>query len=141
MKFKRYNKHTALRATGVCTISINPRTGLFSLAQLAVERLGISNDPDQPTPVEVLQDEENPGDWYLAVGTPDGFMARRNSQKSSVVFTSKETAVALLEACKLPTNGLSLKMQIGLPTEVDGLTLYPIITRSVQRWSKTLSRK
>lgn len=131
MKLKEFNP-------GICkgvhevnefpaTISMCTKRGIFIISRAAGALIGLA-DKDQ---VVILQDEDNPEDWYLEVVSDKGFVVRCCKTWSNYKFNSTIISRKISESVGF--KGRTGKMLIaGIPTRVDGRTLWGILTISLK---------
>lgn len=101
--------------------------GGFHINKAACERICLNTERT----VMVLQDEENPKDWYISEVPSEGFKVRVKDLKSprGVQFNSTTLKSKFFESLKLDNNK-HVSMLIGQEITIDGLKLFPIITKS-----------
>ena len=128
MKFNVFNTSNcepSLRK-GQAVITFNTG-GNIAITKYAAEKLGLAAG----NKVSLLQDTENPKDWYLSVGDAEGFELRPRSGNGSVQFNN----VALVEKV-LTSLGLSSNASFPLVTEPQnvegGGKVHSIITSRVK---------
>lgn len=129
MKLKAYTPKTCGHTyTGKSTINLNYGTGVFSFSKTAVQLLKVKAGMC----CTLLQDENQPKDWYLKFSKFDGFTLR-NSQKgvqAMLIFNNSFTARALAKSIGLTGNATFLIATE--PLMVDKELLWPIITSSAK---------
>jgi len=133
MKIKRFNKTTvAQREPGAPNVYIH-YGGSFAFNQPASILLGAV--PDAKVYIEVIQDEENPKDWFISITNEDtGILLRPGKKSGAFSFNSGIIAKELLKTLPKSEIGTSAKTANLLisssPQEFDGMRLWPIITSS-----------
>jgi hypothetical protein len=144
MKLKRFNKETVagvFRGDEVATIYIqNAGNMCFNAASAA--RIGIT-DHSKEYFVEMVQDEENPKDWYCKLTTPElGFKLRKEKNTNKYQFNSGVISRGILAVLPknpppLGTSPLTATLRIGAePVDFEGELLFPIITSSYKTKTK-----
>jgi hypothetical protein len=79
--------------------------------------------------IEIIQDEDNPEDWYFAK-TESGFKTQRYSSTKGVMFNKKILAEKLLKSLgRSETTSFPIGAE---PKMVEGLEVWSIITASVK---------
>ena len=127
MKLKRFNqKTTASAPRGRATIRFN-KSGAISISGVAVDLTGI-NSGDY---IEIVQDEQNPEDWYITKSDMNvGFKLRPGGKSGNSMANSAATCRAFLK--QFPRTGkTSTGCLIGtVPVTFEGVDYWPIITSS-----------
>lgn len=122
MKLKIYNSENSKNThSGKATIRIARKSGLFSLSKTAGEKMGlVRNDR-----VIIVEDEENPGNFYLhKTSDPSGFALRFKTENSGLSWNCSKLANIIL-ASKLIK---SVSYTVGNAQEIDGMPYHLIIT-------------
>jgi hypothetical protein len=96
MKIKRFNKtNIHQRETGKATLYIHNK-GNFCFSEGAAIKMGVS-ESDTVCFIEIIQDEENPKDWYAALTTEEiGFKLRKEKAHNKYNFNSGLIAKSIL---------------------------------------------
>jgi hypothetical protein len=136
MKIKRFNLTNSSNVqVGSASVYIH-NGGSFCISEPGVKRIGVTNHDTQHY-IEVIQDEDNPKDWYLALSTEGlGFKLRKEKSTNKYGFNSGIIAKEILKGLPkspppISTTPLTASLLIGADfIESEGLKLWPIITSS-----------
>lgn len=124
MKLKRFNPASApSHRDNKPRISVS-NTGVWRANAPASEILKLKTG----LTVEILCDENEPSNWFIAVAKTSGF--RVSAKGDSFCWSSQVTKETLMEALQLDHPSGTMLMGTE-PTKHDGLLLYPLITSSL----------
>lgn len=126
MKLKEFNtENTVTTRNGVASIGVNTKTGLFNLNKQAKELTGLKNG-DQ---IVLLQDEDDPGCWYLQKVKDKGFEIReKGNVTAGLLFNNTALSRALAEG--LGKTETAFKVLIaGKATVVEKKTLWGLLAK------------
>ncbi|GHE65150.1 hypothetical protein [Roseivirga thermotolerans] len=129
MKLKTYSpQNLPVVITGQPLIRINVKSGLISFSKMAVKELGISSSHG----LQFHQDEDRPQDWYVSISAysePDCFSIRVKDH--SLSFNCRALVQQIQDSIPNTKGMKSFRMNLSTtPMDVDGMTLYSIITKS-----------
>lgn len=103
MKLKKFDSTTANGHSNKPSIFFS-KAGTIALNKEFSSKIGLEvNDK-----VSIVQDEENPDDWYLLIDDENGFPLREN--KDRLIFNNATTAKAVIDYFKFRTK--SVRFQI-----------------------------
>ncbi len=121
MKVRKINKHSSThkRLSGVPGISIEPKKGVFTLNKMATHTTGLQ-DSDY---VELWQDEDSPGDWYLVKTTRKTGLKVRTYKNGTVMFNSVVAARSIVSE----RSSMLLSKE---SVQIEGCQAWPVITSS-----------
>jgi hypothetical protein len=133
MNIKRFNKTNISQrsAFGNPAVYIHS-SGNFCFNQAAAELMGITTPPPDFF-VEIIQDEDSPKEWYVALSTAElGFKLRKEKNKDKYNFNSgiiAKEVLKTLEKTTAHTSPLTATLNISSEfKEMDGLKLFKIMT-------------
>ncbi len=131
MKLRTFNQtNSKSHTTGILTVRVSEKTGLFSFSKAASELLGLMDGDG----ILVSQDEDSPAAFFIHKSTdPEAFMVRIKKSSSAFAFNCTSLAILLLDKgvgkkhlVKLNRTE-SFLVGIGqVMPQVGDLTLYPI---------------
>lgn len=128
MKFNVFNTSNcepSLRK-GQAVITFNTG-GNIALTKNAAETLGLKAGDK----VALLQDTDNPKDWYLSVGDAQGFELRKRTENGSVQFNNVSLVDKVLRSLGI-SNNASFPL-VAEPQNLEGGgKVYPIITSRIK---------
>lgn len=132
MKLLRYDTSNMSNVrAGECTIRFSLKSA-NSITKYASSVMGIT---DKDT-ITLLQDEEEPEDWYLALNQKNGIPLRANSKGGSLVFNCVGITKKMIDQFAPDKNSVTFKLVTDPQEyEIDGeetIKLYPIITASAK---------
>lgn len=139
MKLKRYNKKSvSQREPGSPNVYIH-NGGSFVFNQPAALLFGIK--PDGKFYLEIIQDEDNPKDWFVTLSDEEnGILLRPGKKAGGCAFNSGVIAKEVLKTLPksdIGTTATKANLLIaGDAQTIDGLKLWPIITSSYQPKAK-----
>jgi hypothetical protein len=127
MKLKEYNpansKPVATPRAHPASLRLDTKTGRFLFNKTASELMGLKDK----CKIVILQDENEPEDWYLEVVKDRGFVISSRDRQSESVFNN--TVIARKIAESVGYNGRNGRMLIaGQPTIIGDRTLWGILT-------------
>jgi len=129
MKLKEFNTSNSKTATpGEPTIRLNSKAGLFGISKAAAELLSL-NDTSK---IVIVQDEENPTDWYIKVSTDqNAFTIRKGKNASDYSFNCTPVTKSILDSIKPALKPVFVAAGFKLsktPVEIEDSTYWTIIT-------------
>ncbi len=133
MKFKRFDR--SVNRMSSKPIFAFTKSGAISLNRSTMDHLGLKSKDK----VELLQDEDNPKDWYVAKSTSEhGFVLRHGGKKSdSLIFNSRSTTIAIQQSLQISTDS-SFRIPVAPQPMVDeGNQYWALLTRGVIVKEKT----
>lgn len=109
-------------------VSINIKTGVFSLNNAACELLKVQHGDN----VVMHQDEEETLDWYFEKVKSNGYQLRgKNGTVSPLCFNNTGLSKLLLDCVEMPEDATSIKFPIAKEaTEFEGNQLFGILLTS-----------
>lgn len=133
MKLKEFNAENtvAIRGGGavkVASLSLNQKTGLFTLNEQACAQIGLS-DGDQ---VIIHQDEEDETNWYLEKVKEKGFFMRsKESAGKGLMFNNTAMVRAICSSVNFTDNGGRILIA-GKVTELGKRKLWGLLTTGLR---------
>ncbi len=125
MKFTKFDKSNMSNVrTGEAIIRFATK-GANSISKTAAEGIGLT----EKDKVAILQDNDNPEDWYLIKDKENGFPLREYSN-GQFCFNCSAMARAIIKAFDLDTTSVSFKIQTDGQKcdDIKGGQIYLIIT-------------
>ncbi|OSZ79302.1 hypothetical protein CAP35_13900 [Chitinophagaceae bacterium IBVUCB1] len=98
------------------------RKGANIISDLAVESIGLKAGDK----VSLVQDEDNPSDWYLMIDEQEGFTLRADKDSKHLSFNCAALSNTVLDACFDNVFSATFKL-ITEPNKSGGVNYYPII--------------
>lgn len=123
IKFDAIN--TRSHRSGEATIRFH-KVGLISISKQGCVDLELKAGQN----ISIVQDEENPEDWYLLVNDENGFTLKDYKNTGGLFMQSAFIAKSIIGALELNANSVSFKLATKKADNEDGLTLYAILTPS-----------
>ncbi len=129
MKIKRFSReNTGQHHIGKPTVHIS-KTGLISFSRNSVESLNLK----QNDRVELIQDEDNPQDWYVVTVENEGGFILRKGTYGQLLFNSSMVVDLIQKSLPLELRKDSLTFLIASqPEEIEGEKIYAILTSSIK---------
>lgn len=127
MNLKEYNpinsKPVATPRAHPASLRIDTKTGRFIFNKTASELIGLKDKCQ----IVILQDEQEPEDWYLEIVKVSGFVIRNRERQSEYVFNN--TVIARMIADSVGYTARNGRMLIaGKPTKIGDRLLWGILT-------------
>lgn len=125
LKFNTTNVRQVQKGTSTLRIV---RTGQNSISAFAANKIGFMPGDR----IAMVQDEEEPADWYL-MRDPEGFELRQPNGAKSLHFSNAAMSNSFLDALRI--DGESVSFKLVTEKQVKGkekYELYPIITASAE---------
>lgn len=128
MKLKQFNRQTVVKG---CKdkkpfLSMQTRNGVVSMSKGAATLLGVGRDDM----VQIIQDEDNPTEFYIEKVDSDGFLLRSYDNHQALCFNCAEVVRAIIRS-RNGSDGYQ-RLPIGESVELEGRTLWTIITAAIK---------
>lgn len=129
MQLKKYDAlNTVSSRKGNPTISFN-RGGAIGISGEACKAIGLSEGDK----VSLVEDEENPGDWYITKDK-DGFPLRKsNAEAKGTVFNCAAISSKVLDFLNWQEKKAAICRIALTPVTQEKMKLYPILTASAKK--------
>ena len=127
MKLKKFNaSNSARKAIKQPSLRVH-KNGCITLNGALAMLLQV----DEESTICLLQDEEQPTEWYLYV-SHDGFQIHKLPGTDAVKIYNGLVANELLRSCKLYENSYQIIVSAE-PQKIEGMTLFALLTVTARR--------
>lgn len=125
MKLIEYNALNSMAVRkGKPTVGINRSSGVIRLSGAAANAIGLKAGDY----IKILQDEENPNDFFICKTTAEvGFKLRSNSSSTGLMTNCVTVCVKMLESAK--TDDKALFNLIPEPQKINKENMFLVITK------------
>lgn len=130
LKFNTTNMSSAIRK-GEASIRFS-RQGQITITKYGVSKIGLKVSDK----IALLQDEDNPSDWYLTFDKKEGFSLRETGKSGSLAFNNAAMANALLDSLRLDVSSMGFKLVTEPQTYEGNVKLYTILTAAALKKDK-----
>lgn len=132
MKLKVFNSVTVPKVNTkgrVGFISVYFKSGVFSINKPAAAHLGLKENNQ----VQLLQNEDEPQNWYLEKVTSNGFVLRSSKDSGALLFNSCPMAAELRAAvnCKNKSGRILIGERV---TALKGRNVYELVTAALNAY-------
>lgn len=130
MNLKTYNAENCRASrSNRPVIGINVKSGVFSINREAADLMGLKSGDK----VEIHQDQDNEGDWYLAKSNGVGFPVRMPKDDAARVLVFNNTRLCRAIADSVVYTGRSGKLLVGTdPVTYEKVKYWPLITANLK---------